>query len=265
MEKTPVRRTSPAPAFLSRSTALATDYHVFVEAPDASRHPGPWPVAVVVDGDYMFAPLVQAAAKLRSSARLHPPLPPVLLVGVGYGKSFGDPANRRGRDYTPTASAEEPGSGGADAFLAHLTGPLWAELARRYPVRNDLRLLAGHSLGGLFALHALFQPRPFFNRVLVGAPSLWWDDHRFLSRVARRQQEIPLQAPRHPPPAPVRLFLGIGAEDTESMTGDLARFERQLAESPIPGLETVSRTFPRHDHYNVLPRLFHDGLAALLR
>ena len=58
---------------------------------------------------------------------------PVLFVGVGYGAGFGSPAIKRGRDYTPVAHGDEPGSGGADAFLQFLTVTLWPVLARRYP------------------------------------------------------------------------------------------------------------------------------------
>ena len=243
------------PAFVSHSAELDTDYFVYVEtcgeARDAARDNEtlPLPVVVVVDGDYMFEPLVDAAKKLRRENAI----PAALLVGIGYGKSFGDPRNRRGRDYTTSAAPEEPESGGADAFFKHLTGPLWAELGRRYPLRDDARVIAGHSLGGLFALHALFQQDCFFNASIVGAPSLWWNGGRYLDQLARFRKT-------HAALASVRLFLGIGEDDTESMTGDFARLERQLAAAPFGGLEVVSRKYARHDHYNLLPVLFRDGL-----
>jgi hypothetical protein len=206
---------------------------------------------ILVDGDYFFDPAVAAYAALRSAGQG----PPLLLAAVGYGKAFGDPANRRGRDYTPTRTALEPSSGGANAFLAHLTGPLWAELAGRYPLQMGVRTIAGHSLGGLFALAAVFQPRPFFSQALVGAPSLWWGRRGFLRLVAKlRDQQANL---------PVRLFLGVGEDETPSMLGDLTLFERQLAKRPFAGLEVTSRRFPERTHYNVLPDLFRAGLSTL--
>ncbi len=151
--------------------------------------------------------------------------------------------------------ATEAGSGGADAFLRFVAGELWPELERRYPVEPALRGLAGHSLGSLLALHALFQHQAFFNRVLASAPALWWDDRALLCRTAKLQ--------RNDFRVPARLFLGIGQNDTASMLAEYEMLEDQLAARPLAGLEVISRRFPGRDHYNVLPDAFGQGLRAL--
>jgi hypothetical protein len=139
--------------------------------------------------------------------------------------------------------------------VAFLADTLWPELAKRHPLCDDQRGLAGHSLGSLLVLHALFQRQPRFNRFLASAPSLWWDERAVLQLAATRRDSTGK--------LPARLFLGVGTEDSPSMTGDLARFEAQLAERPFAGLEIVSRRFTGHDHYNVLPESFREGLHAL--
>jgi predicted alpha/beta superfamily hydrolase len=155
----------------------------------------------------------------------------------------------------------EVGSGGAGAFLEFLTTTLWPELAKRYAVREDARGLAGHSLGSLLAVYALFQkptptsPGPFFDRILASAPSLWWDDRSILG-IARDVRRSGAAVPAH-------LFLCVGEEDTPSMTGDLALFEQQLAAKPFPELRVTSRRFPGHNHYDVLETAFAAGLGAL--
>jgi len=242
--------TREAPAFFSRSDELDTDYAVYVRAPDPSAEPGPWPALIFLDGDYSFDVAVDVYRALRKSGAI----PPAVVVGVGYAKPFNDPGNRRGRDYTPTAAPEEPTSGGAGRFLAHLIGPLWTELARRYPLHEESSVLAGHSLSSLLVLHALFQPRPFSRRVLAGAPSIWWDNRSILGIMKRfrdRQASLPAQ-----------LFLGVGTEETVSMLGDLALMETQLAERPFAGLQITSVKFPDRDHYNVTPDLFSAGLRV---
>lgn len=181
--------------------------------------------------------------------------PPLLLVGVGYGASYTKPANKRGRDYTPTAHADEPTSGRGDAFLAFLTHTLWPELARRYPIRNDVRGIAGHSLGSLLVLHALFRRPRFFTHYLASAPSIWWVD-RSIFRLAERRRKTSATLP-------ARLFLSVGSNDTASMTGDLALLEQQLAGKPFKGLRVTSERFPDRDHYDVLDVAFRAGLAAL--
>jgi hypothetical protein len=204
-----------------------------------------------MDGDDQFKFAVEAYRTLRRENAV----PPLVLVGVGYGASYLKPANKRLRDYTATAMATETGSGGADTFLKFLSATLWPELARRVSLRDDVRGLGGHSLGSLVAVHALFQRRPFFNRLLASAPSLWWDNRAPLCAAQNLQ--------RTGVALPAKLFLSAGENDTPSMTGDLTLLEEQLAARPFPQLEIISRRFPRRDHYDVLPDAFRAGLTAL--
>jgi predicted alpha/beta superfamily hydrolase len=238
------------PAFTLRAPQTGTDYWVFLEAPPAAE-PGPHAAVLFMDGDDQF----QFASGAYHTLRTEGAIPTLVLVGVGYGASYRQPANRRLRDYTPTAMPTETGSGGADAFLAFLTSTLWPELARRLPLREDVRGLAGHSLGALTVLHALFQRRPFFNRLLASAPSLWWDNRGELCHAEQLQ--------RTGVTLPAKLFLGVGEQDTPSTTGDLAQLEDQLTARPFPELEVMARRFPQRDHYNVLPDAFRAGLTAL--
>jgi uncharacterized protein len=241
----------PAPAFILPSPKNGTEYHIFVETPAPLAAAEPLAGVLFMDGDDQFTPAVEA----YHAARRADEVPPLCLFGVGYGASYTKPANKRVRDYTPTSIATEPESGGADTFLAFLTGTLWPELMRRYRLRDDERGLAGHSLGSLLVVHALFQHRPFFNRLLASAPSLWWDNRSAICAAQNLQRTgIAL---------PARLFLSAGADDTPSMSGDLEILEDQLTALPFPQLEVVSRRFPQRDHYNVLPDAFRAGLHTL--
>jgi predicted alpha/beta superfamily hydrolase len=238
------------PAFTLPSPQTGTDYLIFVETPPAGE-PGPHPAVLCMDGDDQFRFAVEAYRALRVERAVVP----LVMVGVGYGASYAKPANKRLRDYTPTQIATEAGSGGAEAFLAFLTATLWPALAQRLSLREDVRGLAGHSLGSLLAVPALFREQPFFNRVLASAPSLWWDDRAALGHVERARATVTA--------VPAKLFLSVGEDDSESMTGDLALLERQLADRPFAGLEVISRRFPQRNHFDVLPDAFRAGLTAL--
>jgi uncharacterized protein len=235
--------------FILHSPQTCTDYRIFIEAPDAKQ--GPWPAIAFMDGDDQF----RFAREAYRAQQAVEGITPLLLVGVGYGASYTKPGNHRIRDYTSTAMATEPGSGGAEAFLAFLQDTLWPELRARYPLHGERRGLAGHSLGSLLVLYALFQRDLFFNRFLVSAPSLWWDDRALLCRADRLQ--------RTGVALPARVFFGLGEKDTPSMTEDLQRLEDQLASRPFPRLEVGSRRFSGRDHYNVLPEAFREGLRRL--
>jgi predicted alpha/beta superfamily hydrolase len=238
------------PDFTLLSPETGTNYLIYLHVPPATE-PGPHPALLFMDGDDQFKFAVEAYRVARAEGVV----PPLVLVGVGYGASYMKPANKRLRDYTATAMATEAGSGGADAFLKFLSATLWPELARRLPLREDVRGIAGHSLGSLAALHALFQRKPFFNRVLASAPSLWWDNRAPICAAEQLQ--------RTGVALPTKLFLSVGENDTPSMTGDLTLLEDQLAARPFPQLEIISWRFPRRDHYDVLPDAFGAGFAAL--
>jgi predicted alpha/beta superfamily hydrolase len=244
--------TGAKPAFLSHSPETGTDYTIYIDAPAKSASGAPRPAVLVMDGDYFFDTVVQESRILSDAGRI----PPTIVVGVGYGVGFGMPGNFRGRDYTPTASRDEPSSGGADLFLSYLTGTLWPELVRRHSLRQTGRVIAGHSLGSLLVLHALFQPKPFFDRALASAPSIWWDDRSILGAISTlRDRGSTLEGV---------LYLGVGEDDSPSMSSDLGLLEKQLKDRPFKGLRVVSEVFPGRDHYNVLPLTVGAGLASVL-
>jgi predicted alpha/beta superfamily hydrolase len=241
--------TRATPAFTCHSPETGTDYPIYIDAP-ASK--APCSAVFTMDGDFFFDAAVAANRRLAATGRI----PPAVIVGVGYGAGFGNPGNRRGRDYTPTASADEPESGGADAFLAFLTKTLWPQVARLHRLREDGRVIAGHSLGSLLVLHALFQERPFFDRALASAPSIWWDGRSILGLISKlRARRAKLAG---------RLYLGVGEKDTPSMLGDILLLENQLEKHPFSGLTVKSEQFAGQDHYNVVPLTIESGLVALL-
>jgi predicted alpha/beta superfamily hydrolase len=235
----------PKPTFTLHSPETGTEYWIYVTEPKA---PGPWVAVAVMDGDDMAKPAVAAYKKYGVAL-------PLLIVGVGYGASYTKPANKRARDYTPVRAHEDPTSGGAAKFRTFLENTLWPELARRYPIRDDVRGLMGYSLGALLVLDALFQPKPFFTHYLAGSPAIWWGDAALLDQVATRHAQTPeLRG---------KLFLSVGEKDSESMTGDLTRLETQLGELAFPNLEVTVRRFPKKNHFNCLPIAFETGLREL--
>src|SRR6185312_4864443 len=177
------------PAFKLLSPETGTEYSIYVEEPKGTH--GPWPVILFMDGDDQFAPAVDAYRKARDAGTV----PPILLIGVGYGASYSKPANKRGRDYTQTAHSDEPTSGGAAVFMKFVTQTLWVELTKRYSLDERRCGIAGHSLGSLFVLYALWQQPLFFTHYLASAPSIWWTNGTF----SKSRPNGTRKAPRCPP------------------------------------------------------------------
>lgn len=126
---------------------------------------------------------------------------PSLLVFVGYDNQLRIDSPARTRDYTPFADVAEDGTrsgGGADAFLETLEEQVRPEVARRAALDAGQQTLWGHSLGGLFVLHALYTHANAFHIYAAASPSLWWKqgamlgtpEQQFLADTAGRDARL---------------------------------------------------------------------------
>ncbi|MEM9557428.1 MAG: alpha/beta hydrolase-fold protein [Acidobacteriota bacterium] len=101
----------------------------------------------------------------------------------------------RTRDLTPAWTGEPledendgrnqaiAAGGGADTFLRFLAEELIPHVESTYRT-VDYRLFAGHSFGGLFAMHAFVHQPELFDAVVSISPSLWWDHGRLVDETA---------------------------------------------------------------------------------
>ena len=180
------------------------------------------PILYVVDGDLLFGMAAEIARAVSSVAAF----PAHYVVGIGYDADYADFLKRRTTDLTPPIGADAleslgglaaaiggTESGGADAFLAFLTGTLRAEIAARYPKAADgPQILFGHSLGGLFAAHALLTQPGSFDAFIASSPSLWWNEFAILDELPAFEERL-AALPRQP-----RVFVDVGAREQELPT-----------------------------------------------
>lgn len=136
-----------------------------------------YPVLIVLDGEFEH----EIAAAISRFYAAMSPLPSMIVVGVRNAD--------RMRDMTPTPVAgftppsEAASGGGADRFLAFLGDELMPYLEQQYRVA-PMRVLVGHSLGGLFALHVLGSRPELFTGYLVMEPAVWWNNQHELETAA---------------------------------------------------------------------------------
>src|SRR5215510_16420973 len=97
-------------------------------------------------------------------------LPPLIVVGIRN--------TDRNHDFTPAPAAgfetppEAQRPGGAAAFLSFMSDELVPWIDRSYRTA-PLRVLVGHSLGGLFALYTIGQRPELFTGYVIMEPSAW--------------------------------------------------------------------------------------------
>ena len=169
---------SPAAAYVlpeSESWELTSKegdpYEIFVSIPSGTPPPPDgYPVLYVLDGNTIFASFAEAR-RIQEGSDAN--LANTLIVAVGYPTDKAYDFKRRMYDFTPPFPAQVPAAekpfaswkvGGQDRLVDFLLNRLRPELARRHPINPSRQALFGHSLGGLFALHMLYQHPDAFHR-----------------------------------------------------------------------------------------------------
>ncbi len=201
-------------------------------------------------------------------ADLHAQPLPQLLVFIGYDNELRIDSPARTRDYTFVADVrgnadgrEDRVGGGADALLEIIERRIRPEVAARIALDPGRQALWGHSLGGLFTLHALYTRGGLFQTYAAGSPSLWWGNGGMLA--APEESFVAHNAGHR---ARVLLSLGGGEKARDSSHRDLgsARVNehlRRIAAAPsdaaeklagrlagVPGLEVEYREFEGLGH-----------------
>ena len=146
-----------------------------------------YPVLIVLDGDVEQQIAATTAQFYAGTSQI----PELIVVGVRNVN--------RGRDFTPAlrpdfpSPPEVPVAGGADNFLDFLGDELAPYIDRRYRTA-PLRVLVGHSLGGLFAIYTLGHRPTLFTGYIVMEPSVWWNRG---AEVGEAKVELGESAARH--------------------------------------------------------------------
>ncbi|HEX9984165.1 MAG TPA: alpha/beta hydrolase-fold protein [Thermoanaerobaculia bacterium] len=198
-----------------------------------------YPVLYMTDGDWQLPHTAATADFLARQGRM----PEVIIVGIIN--------TDRTRDLTPThveatnvegMTYEFPTSGGGDRFLAHVASELIPAVEEKYRT-TPFRFFAGHSFGGLFALHSMMERPKLFKAWIAVSPSLNWDNGYIFKRAEEffeKQKELHAS-----------LVVTMG---NEGPTNDEAmkRLEQQLDAAQTKGLDYRFIHFDDEDHGSVV-------------
>jgi predicted alpha/beta superfamily hydrolase len=243
----------PAPYSFSGTTTATLSprpdaaYRLYVAVPfgyaDSTRT---YPVVYIVDGDWYFALSVSTARLLEAVGEL----PPMIIVGIGYGGTVTSQRQRRWRDFTPAEEKTLPNSGHANAFLVDLRDAIIPHVESQYRVSAD-RAFVGHSLGGLFALHLMMREPRLFGRVVMGDPALWpangaiWADEEAFRRKSTFRG---------------RVFVALSDLDGRRNPEDIQKLSTMLGRHSSADFAWVARTLPETSHQSSVAALIAAGL-----
>ncbi len=141
-----------------RAGGLPFDAHS--EGGRAPDHPAP--LLVIFDGQRLLASDVTATFDNLAADGAAEPLTAVIVESI-----YGSAPRGLSRIASLTVAT------GLESFVF---GELLPTVEARYPVTSDpaRRVVAGHSLGAVAALHLATQRCCLFSSVVAGSPALWW-------------------------------------------------------------------------------------------
>jgi uncharacterized protein len=181
-------------------------------------------------------------------------MPPLIVVAI---------ANTdRNRDLTPSHAGVPhsdgtldpvPTSGGADKFLDFIQTELVPEIEKRYAT-HPYRIITGHSLGGLFAIHALINRPELFNACIATSPSLWWDNFRTVHQAQgffAKQKEFNKT-----------LFFALGNEGGD-MSESFEQLQKALSANRPTGFVVKSVRYNEETHRSTELLGHYDGLRTV--
>ena len=247
---------SSAETFVIHSNVLGEDRRLVIYNPDSvggNLLPA-YPVLYLLDENDMS----MVAGMVKYLSAYNEQLPAMLVVGI-------DGGDQRMRDLTPTHSLydnmgkldPDPNgwlqpSGGGDKFLRFVREEVMPFVEKKYRTA-PFRIFAGHSVGGLTAVHALTAHPDMFNAYLAVAPSLWWDKGGFVRSAAK-----------HLPTGADKKFLFLAdSPEGGSFTVDIKSFLRALAAHKATGFHWTRAYYPNETHGSIAAKAYYDGLHYL--
>lgn len=233
------------------SAVLGEDRVVLISRPASYDGRRRYPVLYLTDGQFNFDEARSTVGFLSRNVMI----PPMIVVGIVNKDRTRDLYSTRADFKRGSQIIPFPNSGNGDNFLAFIQKELipWVDANYR---TTPLRLFAGHSAGGNFALHAMRTKPLLFQGIIAISPWLAWDDHRELTE---------LDAFLRSAKTPVRtLFVSnTGANDGPEMKSDIDALSAALRARNDPALRWTVSSYPDETHDSTFVKGFYDGLRMI--
>ena len=233
-----------------KSDVLGEERRILVRTPQGYEAGNQrYPVLYLLDGDAHIAHTSATVEFLARNGRMSE----LIVVAI--------PNTDRTRDLSPTHIAttgatgapQFPTSGGGDKFLKFMETELFPQIEKNYRV-HPYRILAGHSLGGLFAVHAMISRPELFNAYIAVSPALQWDNQVVVKRAEdffKTRKEVAKT-----------LFISLGNEPGP-IDDAYHQFKQLLSRQQSKGLEWEAQEMADEDHGSVVLRSHYAALRKI--
>lgn len=203
-------------------------YLIYVGLPesygkDPARH---YPVVYVTDGYWDFPKITNMEGGL-SYDRV---VPEFITIGLGYAGPNPNYGDLRRWELSPAPFGDKgEASGHAADFLETLKTRIIPFVDDQYRTDPSYRVLAGSSLGGLFALYAMLHSPGLFQAYIAGTPAVTvGNDWLFRDEALFAQSGGKLKG---------RLYMTVGSNESPAYLDGIIRFNQRLAARRNPGFD----------------------------
>jgi enterochelin esterase-like enzyme len=239
------------------STQVGDRFKIYVSLPggyDPDALPG-YHVVFLLDGDWFFDGADQwmtagGVVRIVTELTKRDTMPPVIVVGIGYGPLS---QNSRERDFY-----HDP-----DTFYAFLKSELVPMIDREYNTISspEGRILIGHSLGGYFVMYALLTheiPDHTFHNII--AISGDYSSHE--GKLFRTEQALYEQMGEDGL-FDAALYLAVASGDSSWVVSSYREMKESMEGRGYRHLRFEGVEFGNHDHYSVVEPGIRYGLRWL--
>lgn len=232
-----------------------------------------YPVVYLTDANYYFGMVTEMTRAMSWCGSTTD----AIIVGIGYPEDENPPEAWRdavvGRNYDFTPMVDEETdvadskwlkrkvvTGGAPKFLQFIKQELIPVIEKEFPADPKKRVVAGHSLGGLFTAYALFTEPTLFDAYLICSPALYMHDRlifKLEEQYAKRRKRLAAKA-----------YLSVGELEegsSDTMVGDLVHLAAMLQSRKHKGLTLHKQIFPDLNHCDVVAPGFQAGIKFALK
>jgi predicted alpha/beta superfamily hydrolase len=241
---------APVATLTIKSNVLGEDRVILVRTPDGyETNKQAYPVIYLTDGNAQIGHTSSTAEFLARNGRMSE----VIVVGINNTDRTRDLSPSKPRNTGATGAPQFPTAGGADKFLQFIETELIPEIEKRYRV-SPYRVLAGHSLGGLFAVHAMLSRPELFKSYVAVSPNLNWDNQLLVKRAEdffKTRKEMN-----------ATFFITMANEGGE-MEDAYYQMKQLLAKNQVKGFEWEAMEMPDEDHGTVVLRSHYYGLRKI--
>jgi uncharacterized protein len=195
-----------------------------------------YPVLYVTDGYWDFATIQSSYGNLAYDRVV----PEFIIVGLGYAGENLDYDKLRRWELSPVPVGEGATSGHAADFLGTLEQTIIPFVDREYRTDTSYRVLAGSSLGGLFALYSMYTKPDLFQGVIAASPAVTVGNDwllRYEEDFARSGKGLK-----------TRLYLTGAENEWPSFLAAIKRFQAQIAPRKYEGFVSAWRLIDGERH-----------------